>query len=134
MLARFVDYPPSKPISEPQHDIMKSPKELTTIANILGGVPILGVLPGSPAERAGLQYGDIVLRVNGVQTETFVEFLKAHESGREGLELDVFRNGAHVSVVLSPGAAWHGRDELRKPAAARWAPALPQAKPVHKLS
>jgi len=114
---------------------MKSPKEVTTIANIMGGVPILGVLPGSPAALAGLQYGDIVMRVNGVQTETFVEFIKAHDSSARGLELDVFRNGHNLTLVLSARALRTpaGTDEMTATPARFAAPAA-KSVALNKLS
>ena len=80
---------------------MKNPRELQTIANILGGVPILGVLPGSAADRAGLRYGDIVTRVNGLPTTTFNEFLTAHDRSGGSLSLEVFRDGEKVSFEMS---------------------------------
>ena len=81
---------------------MKNPRELQTIANILGGVPILGVLPGSAADRAGLRYGDIVTRVNGIATTTFNDFLSAHDrSGGvlAGLAVDCAKTGDAMSVT-----------------------------------
>jgi S1-C subfamily serine protease len=80
---------------------MKNPRELQTIANILGGVPILGVLPGSAAERAGLRYGDIVTSVNGFATANFSEFLSAHDRARGPLTLEVFRNGEKISFEMT---------------------------------
>ena len=114
---------------------MKSPKELSTLANLLGGVPILGVLPGSPAARAGLQYGDIVLRVNGIQTETFVEFLRAHEGGQRSLELDVFRNGTNLTLSLSGGYDRVRPLEEAKPReASHWSLGAQRQAVAHKLS
>jgi S1-C subfamily serine protease len=80
---------------------MKNPRELQTIANILGGVPILGVLPGSAADRAGLRYGDIVTRVNGIPTTNFNEFLSAHDRSTSALSLEIFRNGEKLCFEMA---------------------------------
>jgi S1-C subfamily serine protease len=79
---------------------MKSPRELQTMATVLGGVPILGVLPGSPAEQVGLRYGDIVTRVNGRETKTFADFLAAHDQSLDTLEVEVFRNGEQLAFEM----------------------------------
>jgi S1-C subfamily serine protease len=79
---------------------MKSPRELQTLASALGGVPILGVLPGSPAEQVGLRYGDIVTRVNGRSTKTFADFLAAHDQSLDSLEVEIFRNGEELTFHM----------------------------------
>lgn len=89
---------------------MKNPRELQTIANILGGVPILGVLPGSAAERAGLRYGDIVTSVNGVATTTFSAFLSAHDRSAGALSIEVFRNGEKLAFEMVIPVRHHADD------------------------
>lgn len=78
--------------------MMKSPREIQTIAKILGGVPILGVLPGSPAHQAGMRYGDIILRVNGLAASSFDRFLSAHRDSDGPIALEIFRNGETVCM------------------------------------
>lgn len=86
---------------------MKKPAEVAETAKILGGVPIWGVLPGSAAARAGVRYGDIVLRVNGIETRTLVEFISARESTGGNVVFDVFRNGEllRLNIELASGRA-----------------------------
>lgn len=79
---------------------MKRPQELQAIANALGGLPIWGVLPHSAAAKAGVRYGDIVLRVNGFETRTMSEFIIAHESNPDRLDLDLFRDGKLLRVQV----------------------------------
>ncbi|MGC4089608.1 MAG: PDZ domain-containing protein [Polyangiaceae bacterium] len=80
---------------------MKSPREIQAIANIIGGVPILGVVPGSPAELSGLRYGDIVLSLNGVATQNFEQFLGAHDKSGGELAIEVFRDGMRIALAMT---------------------------------
>jgi len=59
------------------------------------------VLPGSAAARAGVRYGDIVVRVNGIATRTLHEFLSAREANTDGIQFDVFREGELLCLNLS---------------------------------
>ena len=86
---------------------MKSPAEVAATAKSLGGVPIWGVLPGSAAARAGVRYGDVVVRVNGIQTRTLDDFLSARDESLEQVEFDVFREGEllRLNIRLASGLA-----------------------------
>lgn len=59
----------------------------------MGGIPVWEVFPESDAAQAGVRFGDIILRVNGVATPTFETFLEAGEQHLGDLEFEVFRNG-----------------------------------------
>lgn len=61
----------------------------------MNGIAILGALPGSPAERCGLKYGDVLLSVNGQAMSTVEDFLKARSAAKESMDVLV-RRGAHV--------------------------------------
>ncbi len=63
---------------------MLSKAKLEQIAKVLEGIPVLGCLQGSPSERAGIRYGDVVLSVNGMKTSDMDLYSKARElrSGR----------------------------------------------------
>ncbi|HEX2295013.1 MAG TPA: trypsin-like peptidase domain-containing protein [Actinomycetota bacterium] len=61
----------------------------------LEGAVILGVVPDSPADEAGLDVGDVVLAVEGEEVpnaDALVEDLRDREVG-ERVELEVFSNG-----------------------------------------
>ncbi|HET9953120.1 MAG TPA: PDZ domain-containing protein [Polyangiaceae bacterium] len=80
---------------------MKSPSEIQRLAKLLGGVPILGIFPGSPAEQVGLMYGDIVLSVNGHDTKSFEDFLRAHTGKETSVKLQIFRDGRNLTFEIS---------------------------------
>ncbi len=68
------------------------------------GVLIGGVLPGSPAARAGLRAGDVVKSVNGEAIASGQEVQTAVEANGLGrdLRLEIDRNGKQQSVSLRP--------------------------------
>ncbi len=68
-----------------------------------GGLEVLGVLPDSPAEKAGIKKGDILYRVDGTPVTSLEEVHRAI-SGRPVHELMLKRGGRSfsVNVTLSP--------------------------------
>jgi regulator of sigma E protease len=75
----------------------------------LGGVPVLtprigDVLPDSPAARAGMKAGDVVVRVGGEPVSTWEELagrIRGEGAGRE-LHLTVRRDGSELAVNVAP--------------------------------
>jgi S1-C subfamily serine protease len=62
------------------------------------------VVPGSPADRAGLRRGDLVLTAAGVpvsQAQSLQRLMFADAIGRP-LQITVLRNGAMVDVIAAP--------------------------------
>src|SRR5262245_51245640 len=75
-----------------------------TLAAKLGGrtgLRVAQVVPESPAARAGLRVGDIVLAVDGtdIATSTAVQQLMVEDAIGRRLEVTVWRNGALVDVI-----------------------------------
>lgn len=74
-----------------------------------------GLAPGSPAERAGVQTGDLVLGVAGERTATLAEFLrKVWHLGGPGVEVPLMLARQGDVLRLSVRSADRG-DFLKKP-------------------
>ena len=70
------------------------------------GVEITRVDPGSPAEKAGLKNGDVVLEYQGNRVEgaeQFVRFVRETPVGRQ-VKLKVVRNGSNQAVTATIGS------------------------------
>jgi serine protease Do len=68
-------------------------------------VLIAGVEPGSPADKAGLKRGDVILKYDGKAVESAVELPRLVASSKPGTEanLDVWRQGASRSIKVTLG-------------------------------
>ena len=72
---------------------------------IPGGVIVLGVEPGGPADRAGLLVGDVITAAGGEQVEDVddVHGRLGPSSVGTALQLDVLRGGAPATVGVTVG-------------------------------
>lgn len=70
------------------------------------GVLVAQVLPNSPAARAGIRAGDVILRVNGQAVSKAEDVQRAVESSAIGgtLQVELRRRGQLVSIAVRPGA------------------------------
>jgi C-terminal processing protease CtpA/Prc len=80
--------------------------DLVALARALGGVPVFGCLPGSPADLAGIGYGDVVLSIDGHPTPSWDAYLAARERSGPAMRVRLFRDGIEreVDLVLRRGA------------------------------
>jgi len=69
------------------------------------GVLVAEVVPGGPADRAGLRAGDVVLQVNGRGTENAARLTREVAAARAGdaLRLDVLRSGSRRTIEVRAG-------------------------------
>ncbi|MGH3266465.1 MAG: PDZ domain-containing protein, partial [Trebonia sp.] len=68
------------------------------------GLRVASVVPGGPADRAGLRVGDLLLTVGGHEVATAQDLQRlmfAEAIGRQ-LPITVMRNGALVDVITEP--------------------------------
>jgi regulator of sigma E protease len=64
---------------------------------------MLAIEPGSPAEQAGLQPGDVIARVDGATLASFADLAaKIRGGGGAPLRLEVVRKGEPLSVEVTP--------------------------------
>lgn len=87
----------------------------------LHGVQVMNVLPGSPAEKAGVLAGDIILEINRIPINSAEELQKmvARNPGGTPLSISLTRNDRPLTVSASLGSSV-ARDTaaVRKPAVA----------------
>jgi serine protease Do len=81
-----------------------------------GGVEVTRVGSDTPADKAGMKAGDVVLQYNGIKIDGLEQFSKLVRDtpiGRE-VRLDIFRNGGSQSLTVKigphPGMQLFSRD------------------------
>ena len=90
---------------------MKSRSKIKKLAKAAEGIPIWGSIPGSPADGAGVRYGDILLSVNGTRTKTFQDYVDAKRSSDGVLALEFLRDGDTIEVAVElAGSDWKPTD------------------------
>jgi putative serine protease PepD len=76
-----------------------------TTANANGGATVSSVAAGSPAEKAGLQAGDVITRAGSKDIHTSEDLVNAVQSSKTGDKLDIAftRGGASKTVTVTIG-------------------------------
>lgn len=78
------------------------------------GVGVVSVVPGSPAERAGIKPGDLIAAVNGVEVLDLSHFLSLMLSKKAGEEVRLrLQDGREVAVKLADKYPFTGRPQDR---------------------
>jgi len=76
-------------------------EEVQRIAARLNGIPVLGCRPGSPAARAGIQYGDVLIAVNSMPTPDWSSYIEARALARGQMRVELFRAGENLVFELA---------------------------------
>lgn len=87
--------------------------------SVFQGLPVRSCSPGSPAERAGVKPGDVVLLANGHRIENMQQYVVARALRSDLLELTVLRGNRMIDFVVEltqspkdqlPPSAWTEQD------------------------
>lgn len=105
---------------EPEYVKVERPKDaggrsrsnifLGTIPDYAGkdqkGVPLSGVVKNGPAEKAGLQGGDVMVGLAGQTLDNIYDFVRTLNGLKPGIETDVtvLRDGGEVTLKITPGS------------------------------
>ena len=74
------------------------------------GVQLSGTVPGSPAELAGLEVGDIIILVNGMSVddlESYTAILRTIKPG-DRVDMHVMRDGIEIKVSMTAAERGEG--------------------------
>jgi serine protease Do len=84
-------------------------KQLADHFRVDGGAMISEVRENSPAAKAGLKAGDIIVEANGKPVSNQVDLIRAINEKKEGdVQLTIVRDGNRQSVTVTPEAAKDG--------------------------
>ncbi|HET7500193.1 MAG TPA: PDZ domain-containing protein [Kofleriaceae bacterium] len=88
-------------------------EDITRMAARLNGIPVLGCRPGSPAERAGVRYGDILMAVNGMPTPDWASYIEARAADPTAMRIELFRAGETLVFAFALAAPGEPVDPAR---------------------
>lgn len=67
------------------------------------GTKLGKIMPGSPAEAAGFQINDVVLKIDGERVQSFTDIIAVvTESAGKTLTFDIDRSGSQISLTVVP--------------------------------
>lgn len=66
-------------------------------------IQVTGIVPGMPAEKAGLRKGDLLLRIDGKPIRSLLKFHEeVRASGGKPVTIEVLRDGEPQSITIQP--------------------------------
>jgi len=84
-------------------------KQLAAHFNVESGLMVNDVREGSPAEKAGLKAGDIIVEANGTAIKGHMDLTRILNDKKEGdVTLTIVRNGNRQTITVTPEAAKDG--------------------------
>jgi putative serine protease PepD len=62
---------------------------------------VRGVIPGSPAEKAGIKSNDVILAVNGIAVSNYIEYIHAKKAAKGPVYiLDILRGNLLIEISM----------------------------------
>jgi predicted metalloprotease with PDZ domain len=68
---------------------------------LMGKQLLIALQKNSPAEKAGLQEGDIVFGINNSFSDKFADYKEALFAARDKLKVSIFRNNQIKTIVVA---------------------------------
>jgi len=89
--------------------VMPLTKQLAAHFNVDSGLMVSEVREGSPAEKAGVKAGDIIVEANGTPVKGHMDLMRVLNDKKDGdVTLTIVRNGSRQTVTVTPEAAKDG--------------------------
>nr|WCC90952.1 magnetosome protein MamE-Cter-greigite [Desulfobacteraceae bacterium] len=82
-------------------ELMGSLRLAFDIPENVNGVIVLMVIPGSPAEKAGLIKGDLIKQINQVPIAKLSDFFEALQTSDQKLLLNIIRQGSEFYITVA---------------------------------
>lgn len=87
-------------------------QQLAGVTVTVQGVGITAIVPGSPAEKAGIQLGDIIVRVDDVEIVNLQQFLSVMASRKAGERVTLtLSKGRDIVITLADKYSYSGKIE-----------------------
>jgi predicted metalloprotease with PDZ domain len=64
------------------------------------GVPLIGLLPDSPAEHAGMRPGDLIVAVNGMRTQNVSDYISAKSRCKLAMQVVFVRGRVYYEATV----------------------------------
>lgn len=88
-----------KPYMGVEYEII-TPMQAMFYKDVVPGALVQGVMEDSPAEKAGIQKMDIIVKVEGEPVEiSFSALVQRHEVG-DSIDVEIWRNGESINVIV----------------------------------
>ncbi len=72
------------------------------------GIPVLGLIPGCHAEKAGVKVGDILISANGIELNTMADYIKLVNTRGHSQTVVVLRDGELIEIEMALGKQAEG--------------------------